>query len=135
MVRYTWIALVASFVIYSFCINILTHDSVKTPLTSEINEGWKLWQDKNCQACHQIYGLGGYMGPDLTNSASIVGTDYMKAIMQNGTSRMPNFHLSKDEIEKLTMFLAWVDKSGKSAVDSKNVHWSGTYIINNDGQN
>lgn len=134
MVKFTWIALVASFAVYSFFVNILTHNSVKTPLTPEISEGWKIWQNKNCQACHQLYGLGGYMGPDLTNSASTAGKDYMKAIMQSGTSRMPNFHLSNNEIEKLSLFLAWVDESGKSAVDSKHVHWSGTYIIDSDGQ-
>ena len=135
MVKFTWIALVTSFAVYTFFVNTLTHNSAKTELTPEISQGWKIWQDKNCQACHQIYGLGGYMGPDLTNSASTVGKDYMKTIMQTGTSRMPNFHLSEDEIEKLIMFLSWVDASGKSAVNQKNVHWSGTYIIDNDGQN
>jgi len=135
MVKFTWIALVISFAVYTFFVNTLTHNSAKKELTPVISEGWKIWQDKNCQACHQIYGLGGYMGPDLTNSASTVGKDYMKIIMESGTSRMPNFHLSKDEIEKLTRFLSWVDESGKSAVNKENVHWSGTYIIDNDGQN
>lgn len=129
MVRITWITLVASFVGYTILINILCHNKTTTPLTQEVNQGWEIWQNKNCQACHQLYGLGGYMGPDLTNSTSKTDTNYIKAVIKSGTSRMPNFNLSDHEIEKIVAFLKWVDKSGKSAVDLKNVHWTGTYIM------
>lgn len=129
MVKITWISLVASFVVYTVFINVLCHNKTPTPLTKEINQGWEIWQNKNCQACHQLYGLGGSMGPDLTNSTSQVDVAYIKAVIKSGTSRMPNFNLSNKEIEKVVAFLKWVDKSGHSAVDFKNVHWTGTYII------
>ncbi|MCH7870146.1 MAG: c-type cytochrome, partial [Planctomycetes bacterium] len=29
--------------------------------------GLAIWRENNCQACHQIYGYGGFLGPDLTN--------------------------------------------------------------------
>ena len=129
MVKIRWISLVVSFFFYTVFINVLCHNKTTAPLTKEINQGWEIWQNRNCQACHQLYGLGGYMGPDLTNSTSKVDVAYIKAVIKSGTSRMPNFNLSDNEIEKVIAFLKWVDKSGPSAVDFKNVHWTGTYII------
>ena len=32
-----------------------------------VAEGRLVWQKYNCHTCHQLYGLGGYLGPDLTN--------------------------------------------------------------------
>jgi nitric oxide reductase subunit C len=78
-------------------------------------KGHLLYQEYNCTACHQLYGLGGYLGPDLTNvmSAPGKGEVYVGAILQSGTSRMPNFHFSKDDIEALSAYLRRVDESGK----------------------
>ena len=69
------------------------------------------------------------MGPDLTNTASEKGVDYMKGFIKYGTGRMPNFHLTDKEVEELAVFLSWVDKSGKSTVPPESVHWTGTYVI------
>ena len=72
------------------------------------------------------------MGPDLTNIASdpTKGSDaYMKAFMMNGTGKMPNLHLTEEEMTSLVSFLRWVDKSGKSRVAKESVHWTGTYIF------
>ncbi len=90
--------------------------------------GMDVWQAKNCQSCHQLYGLGGYMGPDLTNVAS-KGDAYMRAFLEHGTSRMPNFHLSDTEVAQLTSFLQWVNQSGKSKVPADAVDWTGSYSI------
>ena len=35
--------------------------------TGQVKRGQQIYQQSNCMACHQFYGLGGYMGPDLTN--------------------------------------------------------------------
>jgi nitric oxide reductase subunit C len=93
--------------------------------------GWHTWQQKNCQTCHQIYGLGGYMGPDLTNTASdpAKGDLYMKTLIKYGTGRMPNFNLNDKETEELVAFLKWVDKSGRNAVPKEKVTWAGNYNI------
>lgn len=90
--------------------------------------GMDLWQQKNCQSCHQIYGLGGYLGPDLTNVAG-KGDAYMRAFIKRGTQRMPDFHLSAPEIDRLCAFLHWVDASGKSKVPVGAVHWTGSYQL------
>jgi len=100
---------------------------------NHILAGWKLWQEKNCQGCHQLYGLGGYLGPDLTNIASdsTKGINYAKAFIQNGTMRMPNFNLTDEEVNNIAQFLSWVDKSGHSRITSDKVNWNGNYNIEN----
>ena len=65
-------------------------DDASTIVVSEsVTSGWETWQNKNCQSCHQLYGLGGYMGPDLTNVASdsTKGHAYMKTVIKYGTGK------------------------------------------------
>ncbi|HNR75212.1 MAG TPA: cytochrome c [Cyclobacteriaceae bacterium] len=112
-------ALLISFGIYSGF--IYTQDSHTQP--SNMNEalaGKEIWQQKNCTACHQIYGLGGFMGPDLTNvySAPGKGPAYIKAFVQVGTNVMPAFNLSETELDQLVRFFERIDASGKA--DPKN---------------
>lgn len=92
-------------------------------------QGLIVWQEKNCQSCHQLYGLGGYMGPDLTNVAA-KGRPYMQSFMAHGTPRMPDFHLTSRQIDELTSFLQWVDSSGQTRVSPAAVHWTGSYSLN-----
>ena len=119
--------ILSSWLIYAYC------DRNEKPVqaSTQALQGWNTYQVKNCQACHQIYGLGGYLGPDLTNTASLKGAIYMKAFISKGTGKMPNFNLSDSEINNLVEFLVWVDKSGKSNVSAQAVHWSGTLDIKN----
>ncbi|HEY4652334.1 MAG TPA: cytochrome c [Pontibacter sp.] len=80
-------------------------------------EGKKLWQQHNCAACHQFYGLGGYIGPDVTNTISERGKGeaYVRAMLQHGTATMPDFKLSPTDIDALTAYLTHADKTGKSS--------------------
>ncbi len=77
----------------------------------KINAGKQLFQQYNCQACHQIYGLGGYLGPELTTAYSDKnrGEQFMRAILVAGGNRMPNFHLSTKQIDALIAYLKYVD--------------------------
>lgn len=77
----------------------------------QILEGKKLFQQYNCIACHQIYGLGGYIGPDLTTAWSDKhrGEAYMRAMLLSGGSRMPNFHFTPPQVEALLSYLRYVD--------------------------
>lgn len=72
-----------------------------------------LYQKHNCTACHQLYGLGGYLGPELTTVISQKGKGelYAKAFLQSGTQRMPNFHLTGEEVQDLLEFLTYVDST------------------------
>ena len=82
-------------------------------MREEAVQGKLLYQKYNCQACHQIYGLGGYLGPELTTVMSQhgLGEMYALAILKAGTTRMPNFHLNEIEINQLIVFLKYIDKT------------------------
>ncbi|MBS1652866.1 MAG: c-type cytochrome [Bacteroidetes bacterium] len=79
-------------------------------------EGRLVWQKYNCQACHQLYGLGGYLGPDLTNvySHPKKGENLIKAMVKTGSKQMPAFNLSENEMQELVEFLKSTDASGTS---------------------
>src|SRR5688572_6349240 len=78
-----------------------------------INEGKKLFQENNCSSCHQLYGLGGYLGPDLTTAWSDRqrGEAYIRAMLKNGGSRMPRYDFHENEIEALTNYLRYIDST------------------------
>ncbi len=133
MISKIWCFLFVLFLFYSALVYVYSNPAgQKTKISKEVYAGMDVWQRKNCHTCHQLYGLGGYMGPDLTNIASdkTKGPAYMKVFIQNGTNKMPNFHLSEKEVNQVIAFLKWVDKSGKTRVNPAAVHWTGTYLIN-----
>lgn len=92
----------------------------------EEGEGKLVWQQYNCNACHQVYGLGGYLGPDLTNVYSKRGPAFIQAFLTSGTGAMPVFHLSKQESKVLLAFLKDIDASGKSDPKTFTIHYDGT---------
>jgi nitric oxide reductase subunit C len=83
-------------------------------MSKEAIKGEHLWQQNNCTACHQLYGLGGYLGPDLTNIASNPnkGREYAKAFFNSGVKSMPQFNFTEEEKESIACFLEHVDKTG-----------------------
>lgn len=82
-----------------------------------IAQGRLVWQKYNCQSCHQLFGLGGYLGPDLTNLLSVPGKDanYLKAFVRSGIRQMPAFDIPEEELELLVDFLRAADRSGKAS--------------------
>lgn len=80
-------------------------------------QGKLVFQKYNCTACHQIYGLGGFLGPDLTSVLEQGGNreTYIRAILKSGTQRMPNFRLSDEEINGLIDYLKFVNETNNSA--------------------
>lgn len=99
-----------------FCHNIAVYtvgtDSELAPMSSHAMDGAKLWQENNCTACHQLYGLGGYLGPDLTNVISNKGPEYAKAFFNSGIKAMPKFNFTNEEKDALVAFLHHVDQTG-----------------------
>ena len=102
-------------------------------LTPEAKRGKLLFQKHNCTACHQFFGLGGYMGPDLTNvisSKGEIGAKYAAAMIKMGSQKMPNLHLTDDEVNCLVAFLSYVDKSEISPPKEFEINTIGTVEIN-----
>lgn len=79
-------------------------------------EGKLVWQKYNCQSCHQIYNLGGYLGPDLTNCIAQEGKGelYIKAMILSGTKQMPAFKLTDTEFTQLIAFFTAINKTGSA---------------------
>ena len=112
------------FLLYSSFIYI---DLPVNGTASEMNalEGKQVWQKYNCNACHQLYGQGGYLGPDLTNIYSKRDTSYINAFISTGTTVMPDFHLTEKEKQYLLTFFKNIDASGNAD--------PGSFTINRDG--
>ena len=127
--RTVWIILFVAFAGYTALVYTNGDAGRMEPATAQVRAGMDTWQQQNCASCHQLYGLGGYMGPDLTNEYQRAGEERMRAFMRYGSGRMPALELNDAEIDDLIAFLAWVDRTGSSQVSPENVHWSGTYFI------
>jgi len=128
--RFIFGILFISFFVYSIVIYTVGTriDKGEKYITEGARKGKLLFQKKNCIACHQIYGLGGYMGPDLTNviSANGKGPVFARTILRYGTERMPNFHFTEAETNELLEFLIYADKTGVSPVKKFEINYDGT---------
>jgi nitric oxide reductase subunit C len=82
-------------------------------MSSEAHEGRVLYQELNCSSCHQIFGLGGYLGPELTNVISTEGKGkaYVAAFLNYGPGQMPDFHLDSLQTRKIIAYLSYIDSS------------------------
>jgi nitric oxide reductase subunit C len=73
--------------------------------------GKNIYQKNNCTSCHQLFGMGGFLGPELTTVISDKnrGEVYARTFLQFGGNRMPNFHFTKEEMDEVIAFLQYVD--------------------------
>ncbi len=102
------------YLIYSIFVYTRGTKNIVVPSAEEqtkITKGKQLFQQYNCIACHQIYGLGGYLGSELTTAYSDKnrGELFMKVFLKAGGQRMPNFHFSDEDINALIQYLKYVD--------------------------
>lgn len=123
--RMIFFTLVISYLLYTAFVYTKGTETEK-PITGDAITGRQLFREKNCIACHQLYGLGGYMGPDLTNVISEKGESYTRAFLENGTEKMPDFELEKDEINSLITYLTFVDTTSCYPVRNFEITWYGT---------
>jgi nitric oxide reductase subunit C len=85
------------------------------PLTDLERRGLAVWRGNNCQACHQMYGFGGFLGPDLTNRVTEATPDAeFRAILEEGAREMPAFHMTPADQEAVLAFLRAVNRTGQS---------------------
>lgn len=85
------------------------------PLTDLERRGLAVWRGNNCQACHQIYGFGGFLGPDLTNRVTDATPDAeFRTVLEEGARPMPAFQMAAADQEAVLAFLRAVDRTGQS---------------------
>lgn len=99
--------LVAAFAIQTA---LVYSDERAAPLNEAAIRGRELWHANACQVCHQIYGNGGFLGPDLTNAASRVDTIRLRSLLTEGSGQMPAFHFAEQEIADLRAYLEALDR-------------------------
>ncbi len=89
--------------------------SAEAPLSPLERRGQAVWRSNGCQVCHQIYGYGGFLGPDLTNRVTgDTPDDEITTIVTSGQGRMPAFDLAPDETDALLAYLRKMNRSGRS---------------------
>ena len=122
-----------------YSINVYT-DGTKAPhldpMSEQARAGQDLFQEHNCIACHQFYGLGGYMGPDLTNVISkYQGNGIVaKSFIMNGTASMPNLGINEEEADQLVAYLEFVDQTGTYPPTDFDIKWWGAVSQADDPQ-
>lgn len=124
-----YISLFILFIVYtSYIFSRPRYKKINAAYNSEKSiEGRLVWQKYNCQSCHQLYSLGGYLGPDLTNILSKQnGEVILKNIVKSGTGVMPKFNINETEMSSLTEFLKMADESGKADLRNFSPTISGT---------
>jgi nitric oxide reductase subunit C len=79
-----------------------------------VAQGRMVYQKYSCKSCHQLYGLGGHLGPDLTNvyEENDTAGAYIRAMVQVGSRQMPRFELSAGEQRALVAFFKHADATG-----------------------
>lgn len=132
--RHFFIFLVCCFLTYSFWIYSVPYFKPNELTSSEqnlVSNGRLVLQKYNCHTCHQIYGLGGYLGPDLTNvySRRQQNEDYLKAIIHSGVRQMPSFKMSEAEMTSLLAFLKNLDGTGNADVAKYQPQLIGTFTL------
>ncbi len=86
-------------------------------ITEEVAWGKKVWEKHACIDCHTLLGEGAYYAPELSNVIKRRGEDYVRVVLETtavqgwgATRRMPQFDLSKKDINSLVEFFKWMGK-------------------------
>ena len=99
--------LVGSFVVQT---GLVYSDDVDIELSDDAVQGRVLFHDGSCQVCHQLWGQGGFLGPDLTNAASRVDETRLASLMTVGSGQMPAFGYTPQQIAYMRTFLEEIDR-------------------------
>lgn len=85
----------------------------RTQLSPRAEAGRRIFHERGCVNCHQLYGFGGFLGPDLTNAAERVTATRLQTLLTEGSSPMPAFHMKAEEIAAVRAFLEAMNATGR----------------------
>jgi len=113
----------------AYYLSLTQQDKISQSLTMTANQqlGQLVWQNKNCYTCHSIYGLGGHLGPDLTNEAGRRNRDFIQAYIQQGSIGMPAQKLDEKPLQQLIEYLDFLNKTGEFPTHTFPAHPYGYY--------
>ena len=81
------------------------------PGVPELTEGRRLFETQGCRGCHKLNGVGGSIGPDLTEeganrrSPEWLERHFLAPNAVSAGSAMPNFHFTKEQARDLTYYM------------------------------
>ena len=87
------------------------HKEGDVPGVPELTEGRHLFETEGCRGCHKLNGVGGSIGPDLTEEgASHRSPEWLEQHFLNPSkvsegSAMPNFHFTREQALALTYYM------------------------------
>ena len=87
--------------------------------------GLELWRSRNCGSCHAVFGLGGHMGPDLTNVMRRRNDAYVRVVVHYGVRGMPDYNLGENDADDLIAYLRYLDGLGTYPLESSAAPWFG----------
>lgn len=114
-------ALLCAFCLQSWMVYADPAGRTEPPLSPAGARGRALWHDHNCQSCHQLFGFGGFLGPDLTNAVEQLSEARIEHILTLGSGQMPAFELPGDERADLTRFLEEMSARGRG--QARHAEW------------
>jgi mono/diheme cytochrome c family protein len=87
------------------------HKEGEVPGVPELTEGRHLFETQGCRGCHKLNGVGGSIGPDLTEegashrSPDWLETHFLAPNQVSAGSAMPNFHFTREQARALTYYM------------------------------
>jgi len=87
------------------------HKEGEVPGVPELTEGRKLFETQGCRGCHKLNGVGGSIGPDLTEEGANhrapgwLERHFLNPNLVSTGSAMPNFHFTNEQALALTYYM------------------------------
>jgi mono/diheme cytochrome c family protein len=87
------------------------HKEGEVPGVPELTEGRHLFETQGCRGCHKLNGIGGSIGPDLTEegashrSPGWLERHFLTPNEVSAGSAMPNFHFTREQARALTYYM------------------------------
>jgi mono/diheme cytochrome c family protein len=87
------------------------HKEGDVPGVPELTEGRHLFETQGCRGCHKLNGVGGSIGPDLSEEGASLRAPawleqhFLTPNAVSAGSAMPNFHFTREQARDLTYYM------------------------------